>query len=425
MNKGKILAVDDTPANLEVIAETLNDAGYAVSTAIDGSRAIQRVQKFQPDLILLDVMMPIMDGFETCRQLKSNPDTASIPVIFITASADAEHKVKSFSIGGVDYITKPFHAEEMLARVNTHLSLQRLNQHLEEQVVERTQTLEVTLSQLRDFQLQLVQREKMSTLGNLVTGIAHEINNPVGFLKGNINPAQTYVQELFELIDFLLQECPNDAPHIQEKLADVDFEFIYDDLPKLLKSMDLGIDRLRSISNSLRIFARKDQEQKTRFNLHEGLESTLLLLKHRTKDQKKCPAVNIIKHYGEIPDIHCFPGQLNQVFMNLLANALDAFDEVNKDRTLADIKANPNEITIQTDCSDSMVMVQIRDNGCGMSPETQARIFEQGFTTKGVGKGTGLGMAIAHQIVVNGHGGHLAVQSEMGRGTEFYIQLPL
>ena len=221
-----------------------------------------------------------------------------------------------------------------------------------------------------------------------------------------------------------MQKYPND-PEVQAELEDIDFEFICEDLPQLLESMKLGVDRIQAISNSLRTFSRTDRDHKTEFDIHEGIESTLLILKHRMKANEQRPAIEIVKNYAELPKIYCFPGQLNQVFMNILANAIDAFDEVNAEKTFAEIKANPNRITIETARLDAQqVQIRIQDNACGMTPETVEHIFEQGFTTKAVGKGTGLGMAIAHQIITEKHGGTITCHSELGKGTEFTIVLP-
>jgi predicted ATPase/signal transduction histidine kinase len=282
------------------------------------------------------------------------------------------------------------------------------------------------LRDLKQAQLQLVQSEKMSALGNLVASVAHEINNPTSFLRGNIQPAQEYVKDLLGLIDFLLGKCPENDQEIEEEMEAVDLEFIREDLPKLVDSMNLGVERIRSISKSLRTFSRQDRDCKTAFNIHEGIESTLLILKHRTKASSQRPAIEILKDYQELPQMLCFPGQLNQVFMNILANAIDAFDQANQDKTYAEIEANRNYIKIQTcQLDENQVQIQIVDNGCGMTPETQQRIFEQGFTTKEVGKGTGLGMAIAHQIVMEKHNGKITCNSTLGQGTTFTIILPI
>lgn len=293
-------------------------------------------------------------------------------------------------------------------------------------ILEKSFALEQALQELQQIQLQTVQSEKMAALGNLVAGVAHEINNPVGFLKGNINPAQDYVKDLLAIIDLLRQKCPSNDPEIEETLEDRDIEFISEDLPKLLESMMVGVDRIRNISNSLRTFSRKDQDHKTAFNIHDGIDSTLLILKHRTKANENRPAIEIVKGYGDIPDVNCFPGQLNQVFMNLLANTIDAFDEANNGKNFTEIKANPNCITIETEqVTEQHVQIRIQDNGCGMAPETVARIFEQGFTTKAVGKGTGLGLAIAHQIITEKHSGVITCHSELGKGTIFTIEIPV
>ncbi len=282
------------------------------------------------------------------------------------------------------------------------------------------------LRDLQQAQLQIVQSEKMSALGNLVSGVAHEINNPTGFIEGNIKPAQEYVQDLLGLIDLYQSEYPQPSEAIVEEIEAIDLEFLFEDLPKLLKSMNLGVERIHNISNSLRTFSRKDQDHKVRFNIHEGIDSTLVILNHRTKANKNRPEIVITKEYGEIPEVECLPGQLNQVFMNILANAVDALEEGNQGKTYREIDANPNCIMIYTSLlAEDRVQIRIQDNGSGMKPETQKRIFEQGFTTKEVGKGTGLGMAIAHQIITEKHGGTITCDSTLGKGTTFTITLPI
>ncbi len=426
MLDGKILIVDDTVENLEVVSQVLEDAGYEVATAMNGERALKLASNHPPDLILLDVQMPIIDGFETCQRLKANPKTATIPVIFMTVLSDTDSKVKGFDLGGVDYITKPFQEKELLARVKTHLQLRQWSQKLENRVAERTRELRASLEQLHESQLQLVQSEKMSILGSLVAGVAHEINNPISFLQGNIQPTQNYLQTLLHLIDFLLAKCPSNDPEIANEIEAIDLEFIREDVPKLLWLMNVGIERIRNISNSLRNFSRKDKEEKTPSLLHKGIDSTLLILKHRTKANKYLPGIEIITDYGDIPEVQCFPGQMNQVFMNILANAFDAFDEVNQGKTYAEIEKKTNQIKIRTSIVDeNQVKIEIEDNAGGMKPETKARIFEQGFTTKEVGKGTGLGMAIAHQIITEKHGGKITCESTVGQGTRFAIVLPI
>ncbi|MDJ1182465.1 trifunctional serine/threonine-protein kinase/ATP-binding protein/sensor histidine kinase [Roseofilum casamattae] len=286
------------------------------------------------------------------------------------------------------------------------------------------QQAQQALTDLQKAQLQLVQSEKMSALGNLVAGVAHEINNPVGFIAGNLDPAQDYLKDLFGLINLYQEKYPEPDAEIEEEIEAIDLEFLRDDLPQLISSMREGTDRIRHISTSLRTFSRTDKEYKVPFNVHEGLDSTLLILKHRLKANEERPDIEIIKEYGQLPEVQCFPGQLNQVFMNLIANAIDALDEGNNGRSFDEIAARPNQIEIRTFIEHQQVKICIRDNGMGMPEEVQERIFEQGFTTKGVGKGTGLGMAIAQQIIVDKHGGRITCSSEPGRGTELAIAIP-
>ncbi|MEH2261903.1 trifunctional serine/threonine-protein kinase/ATP-binding protein/sensor histidine kinase [Nostoc sp.] len=278
---------------------------------------------------------------------------------------------------------------------------------------------------LQQAQLQIVQSEKMSALGNLVAGVAHEINNPVGCIVGNVGAVQDSINDLFGLIDLYKKQFPQPGTEIEEELETIDLEYLRDDLPKLIRAMKDGGDRIKSISKSLRTFSRADSDQKQTFNLHEGIDSTILILRHRLKANETRPAIEVVTKYADIPAINCFPGQLNQVFMNILANAIDALDELNNGRNFAEIKANPNCITIQTSVENEKVQIAILDNGKGMSESVKQKIFDHLFTTKAVGKGTGLGLAIARQIVESTHSGKLSCNSVLGLGTEFIIEIPV
>jgi signal transduction histidine kinase len=422
-----ILLVDDNPTNLKVLSDALQRQGWKTLVATDGESAIEQAEYITPDLILLDVMMPGMNGFETCRKLKANPVTRSIPVIFMTALSNATNKVEGLEIGAVDYITKPFQQEEVIARLKLHLKLSQLNQTLEQQVQERTAELTQSLQQLQQTQLQLIQSEKMSTLGQLVAGIGHEINNPIGFISGNLVHVKNYTGDLLRLVNLYQVKSSNSDPDITNLIEEIDLEYLTEDLPKLFSSLAHGVERLQDISLSLRTFARSDISHKIAFQIHEGIDSALMLLKHRLKANDDYPEIEVVKEYDDLPLIDGYPGQLNQVFMNILANAIDALVEMNQKRHYSDIKANPSRIEIHTqlDASGEHVIIQIRDNGIGMPEEIKQRVFDHLFTTKVVGKGTGLGLAIAHQIVVEKHKGTISVNSTAGEGTEFVITLPV
>jgi PAS domain S-box-containing protein len=313
----------------------------------------------------------------------------------------------------------------------------------ESAILQKSQELEQALQDLQQAQLQIVQSEKMSALGNLVAGVAHEINNPVGFIAGNLQPALDYVKDTFGLIDLYQQEYPNPSAVIQQEVEAIDLNYVREDLPKLIDSMKLGVDRIRSISTSLRTFSRADKDYKVPFNIHEGIDSTILILKHRLKANGGYSTIDVITDYGTVPVIECFPGQLNQVFMNILANAIDALEEkmqscasrsaidaleeASQKPQVQDTEANPNYIEIQTrlDAAGQQVVIRIRDNGVGMTDEVKQQVFDHLFTTKAVGKGTGLGLAIAYQIVVEKHAGAIKVNSTVGMGTEFVITLPV
>jgi PAS domain S-box-containing protein len=292
-------------------------------------------------------------------------------------------------------------------------------------VLLKSQELEEALRNLQQAQLQMVQSEKMSALGNLVAGVAHEINNPVGCIVGNVGATQGYIEDLLGLIDLYAEKFPDPGLEIEQEREAIDLDYLREDLPKLIKSMKAGGDRIKVISRSLGTFSRADSETKQAFRLQDGIESTLLILCHRLKANPSRPEIQVVSDYGALSAVLCFPGQLNQVFMNILANAIDALDESIQNRSFAEIEACPGRITVTTAGVGDDVKIVIADNGPGMPEAVRSRVFDHLFTTKVVGKGTGLGLAIAHQIIVEKHGGTIAVESQMGAGTQFVITLPM
>jgi signal transduction histidine kinase len=447
-----ILVVDDNPANLGVLSEVLDDAGFEVWVARDGLSAIQKVEYDQPHLILLDVMMPGIDGFETCHRLKSLPVTQDIPIIFMTALSEVESKVKGLTLGAVDYITKPFQQEEVLARVKLHLklrnlnetlkeqnlrlkqeveerkkaeaSLQNLTQELEQRVEERTFNLQQALGNLQQAQVQLVQTEKLATLGQLIAGLAHEINNPVSCILGNLAHLDTCMQDIVEHLQLYQNHYHEPVDAIKDHAEEIEIDYLMGDLPQIISSMKFSTQRIQSLSVSLRNFYRSDTTSKAPFNLHEGLETTLLILQHRLKATNERPAIEVIKKYGDLPPVECYSGQINQVFMNMLANAIDALDEVINHPQIKDQRVL--SIWIETEVvAKNTVAIRIIDNGKGIPETLQKQLFQPMFTTKPIGKGTGLGLSISRQIVEEKHQGRLRCNASVQEGAEFIIELPI
>lgn len=420
-----ILIVDDNPTNLKVLFDMLEGSGYRILMARDGQSAIERLTAVMPDLILLDVMMPGITGFETCRRIKANPLTAHIPIVFMTALAETDDKVQGFSCGAIDYITKPLQHDEVLARIKIHLELTGLQRHLEARVTERTAALELANQQLRQAQqqieqsqLQLLQQEKMSSLGNLVAGIAHEINNPVGCINGNLPFIETYFQQLLQVIDGYGAVVPMPPQDLALLIEAIELDYIRQDFPRLLRSMGEGTARVAELSCSLRTFSRDGGGAKVEFDVRSGLDSTLMILRHRLKANSRRGEIRLLRDYGDVPLIQAYPGRINQVLMNLLANAIDVLDEtMRSDRS--------GQIRISVRQADGRVTIAIHDNGPGIPSAVQAQIFDYLFTTKPAGQGTGLGLTISREIIVQQHGGELNVVSSPETGTTFTIALPL
>lgn len=318
-----------------------------------------------------------------------------------------------------------FVAQEIALGLNRKQTEIALRQS-EAQLREKAQQLESTLLELQQTQTQIIQSEKMSSLGQLVAGVAHEINNPVNFIYGNLQHAHEYTQNLLGLLKLYQQHYPNPVTEVEAEAEAIELEFLVDDLPRLLSSMKVGANRIRQIVVSLRNFSRMDEAEMKAVNLHEGVDSTLMILQHRLKATPHHPAIEVVKDYGNLPLVECYAGQLNQVLMNILSNAIDALEERDQQRQYREIEQHPSQIRITTElASPDRVRIYIADNGPGMPQQIQQRLFDPFFTTKAVGKGTGLGMSISYQIVTERHGGTLHCDSEVGQGTEFVIEIPV
>ncbi|MBW4522696.1 MAG: response regulator [Scytolyngbya sp. HA4215-MV1] len=413
-----ILIVDDVPNNIRFLSNFLLDRGYQVRKAISGQMALRTIDALIPDLVLLDVNLPDISGYEVCRELKENPLTNSIPIVFLSAGNDAIDKIKAFEAGASDYITKPFHLEEVLVRIQTQLTIQALQKELRMQ----NEQLKDALQDLKVAQANLVQQEKMATLRKVVAGVAHEVNNPLSFIACNIKPAQDHIQQLVSLIELYQQKFGDTDPEIQAWLEEMDLEFVTSDLRSILASMGNGTDRIRTVMLALRIFTRLDESGIKQIDIHENLNSVLALLRHRLDDREDGIQIQVQKDYGALPLITCYAEQFNQVMFNLLCNAIDAINA--KFAQTTHYPTTP-EISIRTRLGEDRILtVSIKDNGIGIPKIIQSRIFEPFFTTKLAGQGVGLGLATSLRIIEEIHGGRLIYTSVENEGTEFVIQMP-
>ena len=415
----KVLLIDDQAIIAKAVGHMLaTEDDIVFDYCSDPTQAIQRATEMAPTLILVDLVMPDIDGLLLLRFLRANPATRDIPVVMLSSKEDPKVKAEAFAFGANDYLVKLPDKLEMIARIRYHskayINLLERNA-AEKQLRERTAELSLALEN--------IQTEKMSSLAQLVAGVAHEINNPVNFIIANLSHANNYIQDLLDVIS-LYQKCyPNPDPKIEAQAEEIDLEFLMDDLPKMLISMKLGADRIGHIVLTLRNFSRLDESARKFVNIHEGIDSTILILQHRLKNNSIGSAIEIIKEYGDLPPVECYAGHLNQVFMNILSNAIDA---------LKDLRCAPSGserlpiISIRTQMLDSnWIAICIKDNGLGITPEVKSRVFDPFFTTKAVGEGTGIGLSISYKIVVEKHQGLLRCESEPGKGTEFWIEIPL
>jgi len=437
----KILIVDDETDLESLISQKfkkqISANEYQFIFARNGIEALTKLQLHPDiDMVLSDINMPEMDGLTLLATL--NHLFPSIKIVMISDCKDIEKMRLSMNNGAFDFLIKPIDFQDLEITINKtlqqvqiikrKLQLQQKKekklQQSEKLFREQVQELQQELDELKRSQVQLIQTEKMSSLSQLVAGIAHEINNPVNFISGNLIYVSDYIQELLTIIDLYQQNCPNPEPDLQNLLETIDLNFLSDDLFKIVSSMKVGSDRLRKIVLSLRNFSRLDESGIKQVNIHEGIDNTLMILQHRLKSRGTHEAIEVIREYGDLPLVECYPGELNQVFMHIINNAIDAFDVSDQESEYQNKFLNPS-IWIRTEVlSSSSVVIQIKDNGSGMTEAVKKRLFDPFFTTKPVGKGTGLGLAVSYQLIVEKHKGVLRCESELGKGTIFWVEIP-
>lgn len=464
-NKSNILVIDDTPANLRLLVNLLRENSYKVRAVPSGKLALAGIKQSMPDLILLDIMMPEMNGYEVCEQLKANPETQEIPVIFISAINEVLDKVKAFAVGGVDYITKPFQVEEVLARVKTQLE----NRFLQQSLQDKNKQLGRALAELQAAQNQLVLSEKMAALGQLVANIAHEINTPLGAIRASSDNSAKALGEFLEVLPNLLQELSGDrqkhfltlieksinshnvfntkekrqfkreitkileineipnARRLADNLVDMKIYGQIEDLIPLLQDQEsewllpvaynlarlqsngqniiTAVERASKVVFALKNYARYDQSgEKQLVQITEGIETILELYYNQLKQ-----GVEVIRSYQELSPVWCYPDELNQVWTNLIHNAIQAMNGKGK-------------LEIGVSQEDTYVEVTVTDSGSGVAPEIRDKIFDPFFTTKPAGEGSGLGLDIVRKII-DKHKGKIKVESQPGR-TTFMVCLP-
>ncbi|MEM9948253.1 MAG: ATP-binding protein [Cyanobacteria bacterium P01_D01_bin.36] len=412
-----ILVVDDEPDIEALISQKfrreIRKDEYLFTFASNGKEAYQKIvgpgRLVSFDMVLTDINMPVMDGLELLSELaklKQPPKT-----VVVSAYSDMNNIRCAMNRGAFDFVTKPISFQDLTLTIRKTLK-----------AVDRERLVQTQLAQAK---VQLVQSEKMSALGQMVAGVAHEINNPVNFIYGNLSPARSYVKDLLELIRLYQNNYPQPTDDIQDCMEEIDLDFLQQDLFKLFDSLSVGAERIRELVLSLRNFSRLDESERKKVDVHEGIDSTLLILGSRLKATEERPAIELVCEYGELPMVECYPSQLNQVVMNLVANAIDAIDECYQLGTVEKADGS-NVIRLSTAVlNDRWVRIAIADNGPGISEETRSRLFDPFFTTKPVGKGTGLGLSISYQIIVDKHRGRLMCESVLGEGTTFVVELPM
>ncbi|MCG8404090.1 MAG: response regulator [Phycisphaerales bacterium] len=422
--KHSVLVVDDHSFFRIRWKRCLERFGFDAHEAACGADALELAAKVSPDVILLDVQMPEMDGYEVCQALKSNSKTSDIPVIFVTAEEKTKQKVRGFEVGGADYVTKTAEEAEVVARVKTHLKIATLQKELMQSHAEMKSQLKAIqehvrierdmTEQIQEQQSQLLEADKMASIGKLAAGVAHEINNPIGFVSSNLNSLSQYVEDVKGVVNAhekLLAECQKHealtslVEEVQRVRQERDIDYVLTDLGDLITESVEGTQRVRQIVADMRDFSHVDRPEIAEEDINELLDKTINVANNELKYK-----ADVIREYGDLPPIPCYGGKLGQVFLNLLVNAAQAIKE-------------HGTITIRTWLEGDRLIIEVEDTGQGIPPENLTRIFDPFFTSKDVGEGTGLGLHLVRTIV-HAHGGHISAKSIAGKGTTLRVELP-
>ncbi len=419
----KMLIVEDDPVSRLLVQKIISEAGHAITEASDGETAWRLFQEQAPDMVVSDWMMPGMNGLELCRKIRSSGKKTYSYIILLTARDSMKDLMAVFDAGADDYINKPFKTDELKSRIKTGeriIHLERRHYQLQEEMRHQNDVLDATLTELKTTQSRILQADKMASIGQLSAGIAHEINNPIGFIGSNLDALKNYMQDIDTLLNLYqklqslmsTKEIKDKDRLMAEQLSairefekQIEIEYLKTDIPELISDCRSGANRIGKIVADLKNFAHPGNDQKRLVDVNKGIQSTLNVIYNEIKYK-----ADIIEEFGEIPMVEGFPQQLNQVFMNILLNAAQAIDK-------------KGVIKIRTQKEQNTVVIFISDTGCGIAKEHLPRIFDPFFTTKEVGEGTGLGMNIAYNIV-QAHKGDIHVQSVVDKGTTFRIRLP-
>ncbi len=408
---GKILAIADT-ITYDVIEELLSGEGHQVRVATDLQDCLDLARQMSPDLLIWDGTSPIIEWLDVCRLLRTDRELASVYVILL--AAPDQFDAEKLDVLVDDFVLKPIVKQELLGRVRAGLRSRELRSQFE-----RSQ------QKLQQSHHQILQNEKMSNLGELVSGIAHEINNPITFIYSNLTYVQTYVADLSELLRMYQKQLINPCQEILQKQQDMDVDFMLADLLKIVSSMRTGSDRIRQIILSVQEFSRSDQSGWQLFDVSDGLENTLLLLQHRLPAREGRRDIKVVREYGNLPQIECYAGQLNQAFLNMINYAIDVLEESSQQLNESEVSKFKPVISIRTQViGNQQICIEITDNGMAISEDVNTQEFDPFFVAKPAMETSNLGLSISYGIIVEQHKGKLKCFSEEGKGTQFRIELP-